>query len=459
MKSCSFLIIFGILMVLCTSGFAQFRPCTFQTDISGVAIWMDGATPVISPGMSFAINFYVTQTGITSTNRGDWSSPFKVTGTGLAGVTWAGTPDTSTFNTWVPTAFWNMWDAFRTTYAESWDGSLPDQLNITGIGTIGLGNVTHLKCLNIKASAVTLLDPNIPGTICVEQGDMLNNDYDWIFDDTVPTFTKTCFPVKRCGNWPPFFRDCPAALTTQHDIPFSYDFNAVDLEYDPIVYSILSGPGTIDPQSGQWIWDPPCDSVGKSISLMIRARDPLPCPPAGICTVNLVVQNSTPVIGGDCGKIFTMCDGLFQTHFSASDADTGDTMTWSAAVVPTPAGTYGISNGGILTFDPAEPNFNGDFVFTITVTDCPGAYDQCEVTYHILDGGCLGGDPNGNQIVNALDVTYLINFLYKSGPAPKPDPLCSGDADGNCLTNILDITYLINYLYKHGQSIGCNVCL
>jgi hypothetical protein len=63
---------------------------------------------------------------------------------------------------------------------------------------------------------------------------------------------------------------------------------------------------------------------------------------------------------------------------------------------------------------------------------------------------CHPGDANGNTIINILDVAYLINYVYKGGPAPTPYALCSGDPNCNCVTNILDITYLIGYLYKGG---------
>jgi len=65
---------------------------------------------------------------------------------------------------------------------------------------------------------------------------------------------------------------------------------------------------------------------------------------------------------------------------------------------------------------------------------------------------CRPGDANNSGTFNALDITYLINFLYKHGAAPKPYALCSGDANSNCSINALDITYLINYLYKHGSA-------
>ncbi len=63
------------------------------------------------------------------------------------------------------------------------------------------------------------------------------------------------------------------------------------------------------------------------------------------------------------------------------------------------------------------------------------------------------GDANNNGTVNALDVTFIINFLYKHGAAP----VCPAQADvnGNGVTNALDVTYLINFLYKHGPAPKC----
>jgi hypothetical protein len=64
------------------------------------------------------------------------------------------------------------------------------------------------------------------------------------------------------------------------------------------------------------------------------------------------------------------------------------------------------------------------------------------------------GDANGNGPgCNILDITYMISFLYKGGPAPA----CMNESDVNysCTINLLDITYCINYLYKGGPSPTC----
>lgn len=67
--------------------------------------------------------------------------------------------------------------------------------------------------------------------------------------------------------------------------------------------------------------------------------------------------------------------------------------------------------------------------------------------------GYVCGDVNGNESVNILDVTSLITYLYKGGPAP--DPMNAADVNSSGSVNLLDVTYLITYLYKSGPAPMC----
>jgi len=109
---------------------------------------------------------------------------------------------------------------------------------------------------------------------------------------------------------------------------------------------------------------------------------------------------------------------------------------------------------------------DGDTVFNCIITS-PVTFGADTITATVTAGGqtvvlkqkaivgyYLCGDPNADTRYNALDITYLINLLYKSGPDPKP-VYEAGDINGNGVINALDITYLINYLYKHGQAPVC----
>ncbi len=59
------------------------------------------------------------------------------------------------------------------------------------------------------------------------------------------------------------------------------------------------------------------------------------------------------------------------------------------------------------------------------------------------------GDANYSKVINIIDVTYIISFIYKGGPSPTPDVLM-GDAKCDGVVNILDVNYLIQYLWYSG---------
>jgi hypothetical protein len=83
--------------------------------------------------------------------------------------------------------------------------------------------------------------------------------------------------------------------------------------------------------------------------------------------------------------------------------------------------------------------------------DVPASGTRDTANYNVEEGYHFkNGDANDNGIVNIQDITFLINYLYKQGPAPYP--VIAGDANCDGTVNIRDITYLINYLYKQGPA-------
>lgn len=77
-----------------------------------------------------------------------------------------------------------------------------------------------------------------------------------------------------------------------------------------------------------------------------------------------------------------------------------------------------------------------------------GVIDAYQAVLAALQSTYLAGDANGDAVVELADVVYLLNYLYRSGPAP--DPLAAGDPNADCIVEMADIVYLINYLYKGG---------
>jgi len=64
------------------------------------------------------------------------------------------------------------------------------------------------------------------------------------------------------------------------------------------------------------------------------------------------------------------------------------------------------------------------------------------------------GDVNQDYEVDASDVVYLINYLFKDGPAPVP--MEKGDINCDGQVTVADVVYLINYLWKEGPLPGCS---
>ncbi len=67
--------------------------------------------------------------------------------------------------------------------------------------------------------------------------------------------------------------------------------------------------------------------------------------------------------------------------------------------------------------------------------------------------GYSRGDVNTDGVVDVGDVVYLINYLYRNGPAP--DPLWVGDCNCDGLVDVGDVVFLINYLYRDGDPPIC----
>jgi len=72
-----------------------------------------------------------------------------------------------------------------------------------------------------------------------------------------------------------------------------------------------------------------------------------------------------------------------------------------------------------------------------------------------VTGGYVCGDVDGDGTgPNVADLTYLVDYLFRNGPAP-PEPLAA-DVDGSGGgPNVADLTYLVDYLFRNGPDPTC----
>lgn len=74
-------------------------------------------------------------------------------------------------------------------------------------------------------------------------------------------------------------------------------------------------------------------------------------------------------------------------------------------------------------------------------------------TISILGDPFLFGDASGDGLIDLGDMVYLVNYLYRDGPAPEPSR--AGDASCDGMVDLGDVIYLANYLFKGGPPPDC----
>nr|MBN2276384.1 hypothetical protein [candidate division Zixibacteria bacterium] len=165
-------------------------------------------------------------------------------------------------------------------------------------------------------------------------------------------------------NNPPVFDNYPTQLINDCQGGFEYTFTAQDPDDppDPLTFSIVSGPGEIDAETGHWVFYPVCLDTGTTMILEVCVGDIAnPCPqedPNWHAVVELIINATPPLVGDiDASGAINILDATRLINYLYQGG---------AAPAPIP-----------------------------------------EV-----------GDVDGSGLVNLLDVTYVINYLYKSGPKP-----------------------------------------
>jgi len=142
-------------------------------------------------------------------------------------------------------------------------------------------------------------------------------------------------------------------------------------------------------------------------------------------------------------------------------------------------GSFGINwlggNTGEITFDWNSSELGpGEYDLNITVFDTDGYYEtkygpfiveeygsQIDKTVHLTKEGLICGNTDGiisgGIPIDVADLVYLVNYLFKQGPAPNP--IWIGNVDGiineGIPIDVADLVYLVNYLFKQGPAPTC----
>ncbi len=132
------------------------------------------------------------------------------------------------------------------------------------------------------------------------------------------------------------------------------------------------------------------------------------------------------------------------------DGGAGDSL-FGAVIPPTGEGTsvsyyiYAMVNIIIAAHDPpAAPSITYGYAGN-TLCDCTGL-----------------GDMDFSETIDPLDVTILVNYVYKGydsrEPMPPTCPVENGDWDCDVTVSPLDVAYCVNYVYKTSGVLPCDPC-
>ncbi len=222
--------------------------------------------------------------------------------------------------------------------------------------------------------------------------------------------TRT-FHVNAHTNQAPIYPGCPPVLMANqcNPTPVCFNFGAIDPDGDKVVFSVISGKGTID-QNGLWCYTP---TVSETFTLVIGFRDTVCTGQTTQCQTDIIIKvNRPPVAVGphdttivSC-KPFTIC----LPGFSYSDPDN------NLMSVVAEGGT--LSNSAIC-FTPVL----GTNTLKLIVTDSCGKADTAITNVFITDSSCLPTCPdvriakihNAIQGMNTCVPITISNHSFVSG--------------------------------------------
>ncbi|MEE9441437.1 MAG: DUF362 domain-containing protein [candidate division Zixibacteria bacterium] len=290
-------------------------------------------------------------------------------------------------------------------------------------------------------AGATIAVKNWVGVMTTAYADMRYGGFNEMHDDYL--FGKYALTAKIMAETYPDLTIADAKLTSPEG-PFylteSVQTDVIAASTDPVALSWYLAKYVLTPVAHNYGNTDP-DRIGSDYRRNLRYWTSFLADSAGLpCTkdsieISILGRNLYDLDGDLVPEAYDNCPGLPNPEQLDNDED----------------GLGNLCDNCIDAPNPLQEDFDGDAVGDscdncIEVinpnqvdTDEDGVGDICDY---------ICGDANGDFDVNVGDAVFIINHVFKGGPAPEP--IESGDAnwDGDC--NVGDAVYLINHVFKGG---------
>ncbi|MBN2226673.1 MAG: M4 family metallopeptidase [candidate division Zixibacteria bacterium] len=145
----------------------------------------------------------------------------------------------------------------------------------------------------------------------------------------------------------------------------------------------------------------------------------------------------------------SLADGVAEEAYSVQLEYSGGTapVVWSDKFNDLDGMGLTLTSEGLLS---GTVMAEGEITFTARAVDHAGSADEQAYSL-VINPDFVCGDADGDELINLLDVLYIIDYLYGVPQGPAPDPLHSADVNADDGINLLDVLYIIDYLYGTPQ--------
>jgi hypothetical protein len=241
--------------------------------------------------------------------------------------------------------------------------------------------------VSVQMPAVT--DNSFDGEeICIDSVPLYGpGNLNWIWNDgdgneiNPPFGGPYCLTLYFLPNQPPQLVTCPPSPSGSHCGTLTATVVAQDPEGDPFTYQLLAGPGSVDPNTGVWTWNPTLADVGVVQTVQIAGNDGQV---GQVCEFNPAATNLAPAITNCPTNVISAQVGVERTvDLNATDNCPGDPLMWS--FTGTTAGTVAIDAMGVLTYTPDATEDGMQVCFEVTASDGVDG-STCEVCFDVSAG-------------------------------------------------------------------------